>query len=409
MEPWIAVLYVLGGLVVGVLLSFFILSSKTSRLKLEAASKVSEAEKAAAIAEATAEATKQELDALRQLREADAERERLQVEQENKVLQQLAPVKQIVEQMQVKVQDLEKERASQYSMIEEQLRAQQLSGEQLRATTESLASALKSNSTRGVWGETQLRRVVEAAGMMDHVDFTTQTTFTGEDTRGRPDMVINLPGGKKIPVDSKVPLDAFLEASQISDTASAEELARRKTLLEKHKKDLRSHIDALAKRDYQTIVETTPEFVILFLPNENLLSVALEVDPTIMEYAFAKRVALASPVNLWAVIKTVAFTWQQDLVTEDAKEFFKLMKELYERIGTIADYSEDLRKAVVNTVTKYNAFQSSLESRVLVTARKLQKLDPEKVIGGGSAIEELPKQSTAPELTAKAEDATLGE
>lgn len=401
MELWIAVACALGGLVVGYLLSVISFSVKISRLELEAASKVSEAEKVAAVASATETALRQELDSLRELRESDAERERLQVAQENKVLQQLAPVKQIVEQMQLKVQDLEKERASQYSMIEEQLRNQQVSGEQLRVTTESLASALKSNSVRGVWGETQLRRVVEAAGMIDHVDFTTQETFSNEDKKGRPDMVINLPGGKKVPVDSKVPLDAFLEASQIPDTASAEELARRKTLLTKHKNDLRSHIDALQKRDYQTMIDTTPDFVVLFLPNENLLSSALEIDPALMDYAFSKRIALASPVNLWAVIKTIAFTWQQELVTEDAKEFFKLMKELYERIGTIADYSEDLRKAIVQTVTKYNQFQSSLESRVLTTARKLQKLNPDKVIGTSSEIDELPKQSTAPELTSK--------
>ncbi len=404
MELWIAVAYALGGLVVGVLLTFFLLSKKTARLELETASKVSEAEKQAAVASATSEALRQELETLRELRETDAERERLQVAEENKVLQQLAPVKQIVEQMQVKVQDLEKERASQYSMIEEQLRNQKISGEQLRMTTESLASALKSNSTRGVWGETQLRRVVEAAGMIDHVDFTTQETFANEDGKVRPDMVINLPGGKKVPVDSKVPLDAFLEASQIPDTASAEELARRKTLLTKHKNDLRGHIDALQKRNYETIINTTPDFVILFLPNENLLSSALEIDPGLMDYAFSKRIALASPVNLWAVIKTIAFTWQQELVTEDAKEFFKLMKELYERIGTIADYSEDLRKAIVQTVTKYNAFQSSLESRVLSTARKLQKLSPDKVLGVGVEIDELPKQSTAPELTQSTDD-----
>ncbi|MBX3311735.1 MAG: DNA recombination protein RmuC [Microbacteriaceae bacterium] len=404
MELWIAVAYALGGLVVGIFLSFLLLSRKTARLELEAASKVSEAEKQAAVASATSEALKQELETLRELRETDAERERLQVAEENKVLQQLAPVKQIVEQMQVKVQDLEKERASQYSMIEEQLRNQKISGEQLRMTTESLASALKSNSTRGVWGETQLRRVVEAAGMLDHVDFTTQETFANEDGKVRPDMVINLPGGKKVPVDSKVPLDAFLEASQIPDTASAEELARRKTLLTKHKNDLRGHIDALQKRNYETIINTTPDFVILFLPNENLLSSALEIDPGLMDYAFSKRIALASPVNLWAVIKTIAFTWQQELVTEDAKEFFKLMKELYERIGTIADYSEDLRKAIVQTVTKYNAFQSSLESRVLSTARKLQKLSPDKVLGVGVEIDELPKQSTAPELAQSADE-----
>ncbi len=241
---------------------------------------------------------------------AREERER----REQAVLRALAPVRETLSTMQSKVDALERDRQEQFGSLAEHLRRAHESGEALRATTESLASALRSGATRGVWGETQLRRVVEAAGLTRHVDFDVQTSIHTDAGAGRPDMVIRLPGDKAIAVDAKVPLDAYLEASAIPDTATGEPAARRHALLAKHVKALRLHIDALAKKTYWAGLPSSPEFVVCFVPSESLLASALDEDPSLLDYAFGKRVALASPVNLWAVLKTVAYTWtQQDV------------------------------------------------------------------------------------------------
>ncbi|MBU1587327.1 MAG: DNA recombination protein RmuC, partial [Actinobacteria bacterium] len=245
---------------------------------------------------------------------------------ESKILQALTPVQETLRTMQQKVTDLESQRSQQYGQIAEQLKQTQLSGDQIRATTESLASALRSNSTRGVWGETQLRNVVQAAGLIERVDFDVQHSISSDAGAGRPDMVIHLPGGKNIAVDAKVPFTAYLEASQISVTATGEEGARREALIKQHVKVLRGHIDTLASKAYWQGLEASPELVIAFIPSESLVSSALEADPAIMDYAFNKRVALASPVTLWSVLKTVAFSWQQDVLTDQAKTLFDLSK-----------------------------------------------------------------------------------
>jgi DNA recombination protein RmuC len=196
---------------------------------------------------------------------------------------------------------------------------------------------------------------------------------------GRPDMVVRLPGSKSIPLDAKVPLEHYLEASQIPFTATGDEGARRKELIARHVRAVRGHIDALAKKTYWEGLDASPEFVIAFIPSESLLSSALEADPSLLDYAFGKRVALASPVNLWAVLKTVAFTWQQQAVSDEAKKLFDLGNTLYQRIGTLAGHAEGLRKAIERTVDSYNKFANSLESRVLVTARQFPGIDETKV------------------------------
>jgi DNA recombination protein RmuC len=329
------------------------------------------------------------------------EKQLRQEEEDGKILQALAPVRDTLQSMQNKVSELEKQRSEQYGSLAEQLKLAQVSDEQLRATTESLASALRSNSTRGVWGETQLRRVVEAAGLTQYVDFTVQTTVHTDAGAGRPDMVIQLPGRKSIAVDSKVPLEHYIEASQIAVTATGEEGARRKQLIDRHVKAVRAHVDALAKKTYWEGLEASPEFVIAFIPSESLLSSALEADPTLLDYAFGKRVALASPVNLWAVLKTVAFTWQQQAVTDEAKKLFDLGNTLYQRVGTLSGHAESLRKALQRTVTSYNNFANSLESRVLVTARQFPGIDATKIalVQQPDVIHESPRRLTALELT----------
>lgn len=348
----------------------------------------------------TAQHREQLLAAQEQLRELQeqlrsvAERER----HDARILQTLSPVAETLRTMQSAVTRLENERAHQFGAITEQLEGQRLAGERLRSTAESLASAMRSNSTRGVWGETQLRNVVEAAGLTQRVDFDVQFGLESESGRGRADMVVRLPGGKAIAVDAKVPFDAYLEASAIPAGSSAEEEARRRTLLLAHVKAVRGHVDALAGRSYWSGLPASPEFVIAFIPSEPLLASALEADPSLLEYAFRKRVALASPVTLWAVLKTVAFTWQQDVLTDDAKKLFDLGRTLYQRLATLADHADGLRRSLEKTVDSYNSFAASLEGRVLVTARQLDALDESRVIGTAGAIASTPRRLTAVEF-----------
>lgn len=317
------------------------------------------------------------------------------VQQQNAVLQALAPVRESLQQMQSKVAAIESERQAQFGTLAEQLRRAQESDEALRATTESLAGALRSTSTRGVWGETQLRRVVEAAGLTRHVDFDLQATITSDRGQGRPDMVVRLPGGTSIAVDAKVPLDAYLEASALP-LGDAHE-SQRRAHMQKHVRAVRAHVDALAKKAYWSGLDASPEFVICFLPSESLLAAAIDADPTLLDYAFSRRVALASPVNLWAVLKTVAYTWTQQEVSTEARTLLALGTQLYERLGTLAGHADDLRRAIERTVDSYNRFAGSLESRVLVTARQFPGVDAE-ALAPASAITADGRRFTAPEL-----------
>ncbi|MEO6825916.1 MAG: DNA recombination protein RmuC [Microbacteriaceae bacterium] len=317
---------------------------------------------------------------------------------ESKVLQALAPVRESLHEMQKKVVELESQRSRQHGELTQQLRTATESEERLRSTAESLAAALKSNSTRGVWGETQLRSVVEAAGLIERVDFDVQSSITSDAGAGRPDMVVHLPGGKSIAVDAKVPFNAFLEASRIPATATGADGAQRHAYLKQHVKAVRDHITTLGSKAYWEGLEASPELVIAFIPSESLVSSAMEADPSIMEFAFGKRVALASPVTLWSVLKTVAFSWQQDVLTQDAKVLFDLSRELYSRIATTAAHVDKLGRSIKGTVNDYNKFVGSLERQVLPSARKLNALDESKVIGPLTGIEESPRQLTAFEL-----------
>jgi DNA recombination protein RmuC len=335
-------------------------------------------------------------------RQRDLEREERD-KQESLVLQALAPVQESLRTMQSKVTELEAQRSQQHGQLAQQLRAATESEERLRSTAESLASALRSNSVRGVWGETQLRNVVEAAGLIERVDFDVQSSITSDAGAGRPDMVIHLPGGKNIAVDAKVPFEAYLRASQIPVTATGEEGAQRETLMKQHVRLVRGHIDTLASKAYWAGLEASPELVIAFIPSESLVSSAMEADPGIMDYAFSKRVALASPVTLWSVLKTVAFSWQQDVLTADAKVLFDLSRELYGRLATMAGHVEKLGRSIESTIKNYNGFVGSMERQVFPTARKLQRLDESTVLGTLDAIEESPRELTAMELVAELE------
>lgn len=341
---------------------------------------------------------REELEKVRSEHHAETEARQERERRESKVLQALAPVKETLTLMQGKVAELESQRQEQYGALSEQLQQARTAGEQLRTTTESLASALRSNTVRGAWGEAQLRRLVEVAGLTQYVDFDLQQNITSDAGAGRPDMVIRLPGHKSIAIDSKAPMGSYMQASEISATAAGEEAARRKRLLEDHVKAVRSHIDALARKKYWEGLQPSPEFVVAFIPSESLLSSALETDPALLDYSFDKHVALASPVNLWALLKTVAYAWQQQAVTDEARSLFQLGKQLYDRLGTLAGHAEKLRKSLQGAVDHYNKFASSLETRVLVTARQFPGIDETKLLPEAILIDEDPRRITASEF-----------
>jgi DNA recombination protein RmuC len=351
------------GAVLGIAIGYFIARAKTQTAPDLSAQ--------LAAARATETELRVQLVSLQEQLTADKQKS----DQENKILVQLAPVKQQLEQMQSVVTQLEKERSTQFASITEQLRNAVETDENLRKQTQTLAQALSSNSLRGVWGEAQLRKLVELAGLIKHADFSEQASISTETGAGRADMVINLPGGKSLAIDSKVPFNSYQEASSISELATGEELNRRRKLIEEHVKAMRKHIDDLGNKAYWTGLDSSPDFVVCFVPSESLLSAALEADPAILEYAFKRNVALASPVSLFSVLKTINYIWRQNADESQIRSMIKLGKELYDRVGKVALVADKLGRSINTTVKDYNSFVSSLESRMLVTARKLNDLD----------------------------------
>lgn len=350
----------------------------------------------------------------REREKAAAEAERRQTESErqlreqSKVLSALAPVQKNLDALQEKVSQIEEGRKREMGALGEQLKGLGEQQARLDRETSSLSAALRNNKVRGAWGEAQLHNIVESAGLLEHVDFDTQVVVTDADGHTqRPDMVIHMPGGKTIPIDAKAPYADYQRACEIPDTASQEELARKADLLRAHAKAVREHVKVLGDKAYWNAFSDAPDFVIAFIPNESLLQAALETDPTLMDDAFARKVALTSPITLWAVLKSVAYAWQQQSLTDDAKMLFDLSRELYERFAVLGERATKLGTAITRTVGAYNAFASSLESRVLVTARKLQRVDQGKVI---ESVEIIPSEKadirelTAPETVDDARD-----
>ncbi|MBG6239317.1 DNA recombination protein RmuC [Mycetocola sp. CAN_C7] len=390
--------------------------SELARLRASEAERHAQLAELLARAETRADALQDRIDAQRDQyqdlverhrRERDDEAERAR--SESRVLQALAPVRDSLQEMQHKVTELESQRSRQHGELAQQLRSATDAEERLRSTAESLAAALNNNSTRGVWGETQLRSVVEAAGLLERVDFDVQSSVTSDSGAGRPDMVVYLPGGKSIAVDAKVPFSSYIEASAIPLTASEPELARRALLMKAHVKAVRDHIVTLGSKTYWDGLDASPEMVIAFIPSESLVSSALDADPTIMEFAFSKRVALSSPVTLWSVLKTVAFSWQQDVVSQEAKTLFDLSRELYGRLSTMAGHIDKLGRSVKTTVTDYNRFVGSLERQVLPSARKLNVLDESKTIPALTPLDDTARDLAAVELVAELDDVQPGD
>jgi DNA recombination protein RmuC len=239
---------------------------------------------------------------------------------------------------------------------------------------------------RGAWGELQLRRAVELAGMLEHCDFVVQHSVDGDDGKLRPDMVVRLPGNKSIVVDAKTPATAVLEAVNCEDDA------RRRQLCTEYIFAVKKHIDALSKKAYWEQFASAPEFVILFLPSEAFFSVALEFDPALFEHSFENKVIIATPTTLVAVLKAIAFGWRQDAIATNAAEISELGKELYERIRTMAEHFDDVGKHLGKSVLAYNSAVGSLEKRVLPGARKFQSLG----VGSTKPLEVLAEIDLAP-------------
>ncbi|MBT1164059.1 DNA recombination protein RmuC [Bifidobacterium felsineum] len=344
-----------------------------------------ERERAAAEAEERrkAEAKAAEEKRLAEAKAAEAKRQEQEarLKEQSKVLEALAPVAKNLDALQNKVTQIEEGRKQEMGALGAQLKGLNDQQARLDKETSSLSAALRNNKVRGAWGEAQLKNIVESAGLLEHVDFDTQVVVNGSDGRVlRPDMIVHLPGGKTIPIDAKVPYADYQRACEIPETASPEDLARRDDLLRSHAKALREHVRALGEKAYWNAFATAPDFVVAFIPNEALLQAALEADPTLMDDAFSRKVALTSPVTLWAVLKSVAYAWQQQSLTDDAKQLFDLSRELYDRFAVLGDYATKLGTQISKTVGAYNKFAASLERRVLPTARKLQKIEPTKVI-----------------------------
>ncbi|MEA5453242.1 DNA recombination protein RmuC [Sinomonas sp. JGH33] len=297
-------------------------------------------------------------------------------EQENSVLQALAPVAEKLNAVQRQVAVLERDRVEQYGQLAQQLQTAQESDAALLRTAHALTAALANNASRGTWGEVQLRRVVEAAGMLDRVDFSEQVSAVGESGAVRPDLVVQLPGGKQIVVDSKVPLGAYLKAQELAHDPGTQSADTRRRHLADHAKALRAHVDALGSKRYWESMGASPELVVCFLPAESFLAAALTEDSALLDYAFSRNVALASPATLMALLKGVAFAWRQELLTDNARELFDLSQQLYSRLGTMGGHVAKLGASLKSSVERYNAFVGALESRVFPTARRISALDP---------------------------------
>ena len=322
------------------------------------------------------------------------------IDQRKKAIEDLlAPMARTLEQVDREVKDAERRRVESGAQLLQRIVSLDTAGQSLRDETRRLTDALKRPGVRGRWGELQLKRVVELAGMVEHCDFEEQHTFTSDERRMRPDVVVRLPGGKYVVIDAKAPLDAYLKALEAPDEMS------RLALLADHARQVRVHLTQLAAKGYADHIQPGPDFVVMFLPGEMFLSAALEQDPSLIEFGATgsgKRVIPASPTTLIALLRAVAYGWQQESVARDAQQIAEYGRKLYEGIGKLAEHFDRLGTRLRSSLEAYNETVGSLEGNVLLKARKFKELraaDAGEEIRQLEPIDRVPRMLQAPELT----------